>query len=310
MALDYTDIMGEHHDKVQIAIDRIKAFAPPEGYFVAFSGGKDSSCILHLAKMAGVPYDAHYNVTTVDPPELVHFIRDKHPEVIFDRPRYSMRQLIIRKNIPPTRFNRYCCAELKESQGKGRVVITGTRWAESNKRKEGHGVVTVMKATKRNGVIETAMAEGANFRLTPQGGLIMNMDNDPARRTVELCYRTQKTLLNPIIDWTDEDVWEFIHNENLPYCKLYDEGFTRLGCIGCPVSAPDNRKRDFERWPYMYRMYLHAFKDMLEKRRAMGKEDLTWHTAQDVMDWWLGDRRQEKPIDGQTSIDDITQGPD
>lgn len=72
-------------DKVQTAIERLKVFEPEEGYYLAFSGGKDSVVVKALANMAGVKYDAHYNVTTVDPPELVQFIKEKHPDVILKK---------------------------------------------------------------------------------------------------------------------------------------------------------------------------------------------------------------------------------
>ena len=74
-------------DKVQTAIDRLRAFEPKDRpYWLAFSGGKDSCVILELAKMAGVNFEAHYNVTSVDPPELVRFIKKQHPGSQF---RYS-----------------------------------------------------------------------------------------------------------------------------------------------------------------------------------------------------------------------------
>ncbi|EGO63573.1 phosphoadenosine phosphosulfate reductase family protein [Acetonema longum] len=122
-------------DKVQIAIDRIRQFEPPEGYYVAFSGGKDSCVTLDLVKHAGVKYDAHYNLTTVDPPELVQFIRREHPEVERHLPKETMWQLIARKGDLPLRHRRWCCAVLKECGGKGRLVITGVRWEESSRRK-------------------------------------------------------------------------------------------------------------------------------------------------------------------------------
>lgn len=116
--LRYTDIMGNKIDKVQTAIDRLKSFEPPDGYYLAFSGGKYSVCIKALADMASVKYDAVYNVTTVDPPELVRFIKYQHPDVAFRRPKLTMRQLIVKKGMMPTRTQRYCCAELKEGGGK------------------------------------------------------------------------------------------------------------------------------------------------------------------------------------------------
>lgn len=260
--LRYTDLTGRKVDKVQTAIDRLKSFEPAEGYYLAFSGGKDSVCIKELANMAGVKYDAHYNVTTVDPPELVRFIQKYHADVMFEKPEIPMRKLIVKKQMPPTRIVRYCCLALKEGGGIGRVVVTGVRWAESPRRKAQHGVVSMNR-------------------------MVLNDDNDESRRMVESCYRTQKTLVNPIVDWLNEDVWEFIRERNLPYCSLYDEGFKRLGCVGCPMGDTNGMTKDFERWPQYKRLYLKAFDEMLEARKAKGKTD-TWTCAQDVMDWWLG----------------------
>ena len=108
-------------DKVKIALDRIRTFEPEEGYYVAFSGGKDSCVVLDLVKRAGVKFDAHYNLTTVDPPELVRFVKKEHPEVEIDRPKKSMWQLIEQHLGPPTRVVRFCCGDLKESQGGGQA---------------------------------------------------------------------------------------------------------------------------------------------------------------------------------------------
>jgi len=123
------DLYG--YDKVAIALDRIRTFEPEDGYYVAFSGGKDSCVILDLVKRSGVKFDAHYSLTTVDPPELVYFIRRGHPEVKVDRPEQTMWELIEKNGLPPLGQSRYCCKSLKESGGIGRFVVTGIRWEES-----------------------------------------------------------------------------------------------------------------------------------------------------------------------------------
>lgn len=176
--------MSELGEKVKKSIERLKAFEPPEGYYLAFSGGKDSVVCKALLDMAGCRYDAHYRITSVDPPELVQFIKDKHPDVARDYPRYSdgtvatMWNLIPRKLMPPTRLVRYCCQVLKESGGDGRMTVTGVRWAESVNRKANQGPVTIMgKTAGRN------LSDNPNFMSTVRGGWCWSMTTTTAGRS-------------------------------------------------------------------------------------------------------------------------------
>lgn len=287
---------GQVRTKVENAIKRLQSFEPPEGYYVAFSGGKDSQCIYHLCQMAGVKFDAHYSVTSVDPPELVQFIKRQYQDVIFDLPRYAdgsritMWNLIQNHSMPPTRMVRYCCEELKESHGEGRVVVTGVRWAESARRKASHDVAIIKGKPKTTE--KMAQELGADYRFNKSGALVLNGDNDPARRMVEQCYRTQKVMVNPIVDWETEDVWTFLNEiAKVPHCCLYDQGFKRLGCIGCPMNVV-NAAADLERWPKYKELYLRAFARMLKAREEAGKK-VDWSTPEKVMAWWLQEPQEE-----------------
>lgn len=286
--LKWVDLMGVAHDRVQTAIDRLRNFEPPEGYHLAFSGGKDSQCIYHLAKQAGVKFDAHYNVTSVDPPELVQFIRRQYPDVHFDIPHdkngkpVTMWSLIASQTMPPTRTVRYCCERLKEMNGQGRLVVTGVRWAESVRRK-------------------------ANRHLIDSGrkdGQYTNYDNEDTRKMVEQCYLKRRTTLNPIIDWAEEDVWEYLNDVvKVPHCELYDQGFTRLGCIGCPMQSPKSRLRNFARWPKYRDNYLRAFAPMLENAKKRGRGE-NWETVDDVMRWWIERDNNVKIDENQMEIEE------
>lgn len=267
-------------DKVAVSIDRLRYFEPPEGYYLAFSGGKDSQTIYHLAKEAGVKFDAHYNLTTVDPPELVQLIKKNYPDVIIDYPKESMWKLI-EKNGLPTRLNRWCCRKLKEHGGEGRICVTGVRWAESN-------------ARKNRRPYEVFTQKKSNMMLFD--------DNDEGRMMFENCTVKGKKIINPIVDWLDEDVWEYIKGREIEYCKLYDEGFNRLGCIGCPMA---DRISEFEKYPKYYQNYMKALKRFvpgyLARRKAKGLEP--WFTsAEELMEWWLYGTVKNKPKEGQIDI--------
>lgn len=103
---------------------------------------------------------------------------------------------------------------------------------------------------------------------------------------IEQCYKRHKTTLNPIIDWTDSEVWEFIRAENIPYCQLYNEGFSRLGCIGCPLAGKADRNHEFRTWPKYKAAYLYAFQVMLKERARKGKPTV-WENPIEVFNWWM-----------------------
>ena len=236
-------LFPEHEwDYVNMAVERVKTAwmfhhhmnQDGKPMLLAFSGGKDSICLFHVCKRASeelnMPmekmFHVQYNLTTVDPPELVYFIREMKktfPFIEIHRPKNNMWKLIEEHSFPPTRQMRYCCKELKETATiKGGYCLTGVRHAESKQRSE-RTPYEVRGTTKNNRIL-------------------LN-DNDVERRETEFCMQKNTYICNPIIDWTDDDVWHFIKGFNLPYCKLYDMGFKRLGCIGCPLSTERERER-------------------------------------------------------------------
>lgn len=273
-------------EKEQQAIKWLQLFEPKaeeEPYYLAYSGGKDSDAILILAELAGVRYEAVHNHTTVDAPETVYYVRSK-PNVRINYPALSMWRLIVKKLMPPTRISRYCCEEIKEHGGEGRRVVTGVRRAESVRRRESVGLAKILGKPKTTQ--QKAEELGAEYRVTKQGGLILNNDNTETRELVEHCVMRSKVMINPIYDWTDEDVWEFLGHYGCKSNPLYECGFKRIGCIGCPMVSK-HRYLEFARYPKYKENYIRAFDRMLQHRRELGKPAKDWETGVDVFRWWM-----------------------
>lgn len=241
------DLFG---DKVERAIELLRMYQTKDRpYYGCFSGGKDSCVIKEIARLGNINVVWHYNVTTIDPPELVRFIKRNHPDVAIEAPKENFFQAIVRKGFP-TRTARWCCEIFKESKPPdGSVIMMGVRAAESPRRAK---LWREFTANNKN----------------------------------------HSYFVNPILYWTDSEVWQFIRERSLPYCSLYDEGMKRLGCIGCPMS--DNKQREFSRWPHMERRWRKAFEELWERRTGSMQRNgkvwvgnQYWNSPDEMFEWWL-----------------------
>lgn len=288
-------------DKEQKAIARLReaAFYSESLYngaplIVTTSGGKDSDVCLALAQRAGIRFEVMHNHTTADAPETIYHIRNTFRtleeqgikctvnKLIYKGVPVTMWSLIPQKLMPPTRFMRYCCAVLKEKGGAGRMITTGVRWAESTKRRKNRAALETVGKKKE--------------------GKILLDDNDD-RRLFETCSLKAKRICNPIIDWTDRDIWDYIESEHIETNPLYQCGFHRVGCIGCPMARLKKRSREFARYPKYQRAYIRAFDRMLEERKRRGKMNGSWRsgtTGIEIFHWWM----EDGVIAGQVTFDD------
>lgn len=126
----------ELEDYVREAMDFLRQHEPPEGYFLGFSGGKDSIVTLELCRIAGVRYRAFYSCTRIDPPEMYRFIRSHYPEIQWLYPKDSFWKQIIKRS-PPMRHIRWCCDYLKKEPSKSiplTMRVMGIRAEESTRR--------------------------------------------------------------------------------------------------------------------------------------------------------------------------------
>lgn len=301
--------------KIAAKMSRIYYHKP---LIITYSGGKDSDVVLKLAMecLDEENFEVLNSHTTVDAPETVYYIRDTF-KMLNERgikatvhyPHYSdgtpktMWNLIVTKQMPPTRLARYCCDHLKEASTPNRFIATGIRKSESVNRR-GRNVFT-FRAKKRKDAMYFSLeriSENLADSLKRGGKEVSALDC----RFVEEAKKNADLICSPIYEWSDIDVWDFIRGRGMKYNPLYDQGFSRVGSIGCPLSY--NQAKELERYPKYKENYIRAFDRMLEKRRAEGKDDVTgrvglhrWTDGRAVYRWWI----QDDSIDGQMTIDDF-----
>lgn len=286
-------------DLEQRSIERIKLAAlMSEQYYDAplictYSGGKDSDVMLELFKRSGVDFTVTSCHTTVDAPQTVYHIREKFKELeeqgiksiitypLFKEKRTSMWALIEQKGAP-TRMHRWCCQIFKETNSSNKMVATGVRWEESTKRAARKEYEALGKTSKE--------CQSATYE-----DIILANDNVNKRQIIERCELKGAVVANPIIDWKNKDIWEFIRSEKIKYNPLYDMGYSRVGCIGCPMSSYSKRCKEFSDFPKYRDNYIKAFDRFINKKEKEGSIS-RYKTAQEMFDWWMEDPKMQGQI--------------
>lgn len=246
------------------------ALNPTDGYFVGFSGGKDSQVLLQLVKMAGVQYRAYYSVTTNDPPDNVYFIRQHYPDVTFLHPKDNFFKLIEKKGLP-TIWHRFCCAYLKENTGAGNAVLTGVRAEESRKRSQ-YPIINIHSRRKEH--------------KDRRGRSLAEIEANQHR-----CIKGKdKLMIYPLLYWKEYEVWQFIKDMKLPINPCYERG-GRVGCMFCPYSKPSQIAYYENQYPLFKENIIKSLSIYLQKYpRRNDKSGL--NDAEEYYEWW----KSKKPL--------------
>ena len=212
--------------KIDFAIKLLRNIPQDGPIELSYSGGKDSDVILELAKMAGIPFEAIYKNTTIDPPGTIQHAKEVGATII--KPKETFLQIVARKGIP-SRWKRFCCSELKEYKIHDRA-IQGIRREESTKR-------------------ASRYHEPEECRLYPNGG------------KVRVYYPILEWSLEDVARFIeDRGIKLAPHYYDESGCPHYDR---RLGCIGCPLKS-DIGLADFEKYPRHLRNILRAYQKYLD----------------------------------------------
>lgn len=304
----------DSYDVLRLASELSKTYYQ-KPLIITYSGGKDSDVLLQLAIECLPPEDFEVlnNHTSVDAPETVWYIRDKFKELnamgikaTVQIPRYkdgrqkTIWNLIDSHSMPPTRLARYCCEQLKETSTPNRFIAVGVRESESTNRR-GRDVFTIKASSKKTShfydfdhvkdVFADAERERERVGAEPNDYSVYDC------KFIENAKKKKNLMCNPIYKWLDSDVWDFIHDRQMEYNPLYDMGYKRVGCVGCPMST--KQIQELNKYPKYKINYIKAFDRMLKNNEGTNTQARTWKTAEDVYRWWVEDDQ----IPGQLTLD-------
>ena len=279
---------------------------------ITYSGGKDSDVLLQLAFESGIKFEVQNSHTTVDAPQTVYHIRETFKRLneqginafVFhsrykDGRLITMWNLIEKKKYPPMRTARYCCLSLKETAAPNRFIATGVRRAESVRRREREEFLVRTADRGYEWYKGKSLEETAEVYKEAQ-------ENDEVYdcKFITDAKKNKDLVCNPIIYWTDDDVWDFIKDRNIKVCDLYSMGFKRVGCVGCPMASKREREREFALFPAYKANYIKAFERM-DKSAYTGDGVITPEsTGKEIFDWWMEDPKAW----GQTELEGWRDG--
>lgn len=202
------------------------------------------------------------NLTSVDPPEVIRFVKKNYPDVELIKPRMSIYEMAKKKGCLPTRLVRWCCEEFKEMSGAGKVNLIGIRKSESTNRKKRNEIETGDR--KFSGTFDQ-WSEHQEKMVTCVGG-------------------KDKILVSPILYWTEKDVWDYLKRMRIQYCELYDKGYKRIGCIMCPMSNYKQNVREMKDFPHVGKNWRKTIEWLIENK---WKDKPLLQDPDMALKWWI-----------------------
>lgn len=285
-------VFEEAIDSLRLASDMSKEFYG-KPLLVCYSGGKDSDALVQLCLDSGIEFECSHSLTSVDAPQTVMHVRktfseleDKGVNCTVNRPYYKgkrtcMWDLIPQMLMPPTRLIRYCCKVLKETTAKDRIKAFGVRKSESTSR----------KVRDSFEIIGKTKAQAARWNLQDAGEVFESSHELPEIFDCNLIAKMKEhgnTACNPMINWTERNVIDYLHDSERELNQLYQMGYYRVGCIMCPIGGAKSMLKEAAMFPKYKAAYLRAFERMIAERKRRGFET-QWANGEEVMHWWIDD---------------------
>lgn len=214
---------------------------------VSFSGGKDSTVTSHIVNTAlGTNQVLHvFGDTTLEFPTTLEYKKrfnkneeSKGVRIVTAKNREKSFEALCEIVGPPSRVMRWCCTVFKT--GAIQKTITSAFKDKTN-------------ILSFQGIRHSESASRSKYERESESPKI-----------------AKQTVVSPIIEWIDYDVWLYILTTGIDFNDAYRLGYTRVGCWCCPNNGAWS---EFLSKVYLYEQYVHWHDLLLDFAKKIGKSD-------------------------------------
>ena len=267
--------------KIGVTMTRITEFGMryDEKLFVAFSGGKDSTVLLDLARKVYPDIPAVFVDTGLEYPEVKQFVKS-HENVEIIRPKKTFRQVIEEFGYPivSKKVAGYVATAKRNPNSARAKFLSGEYDSKIFGFGDGKWNFLVNAPFKVSDYCCDVMKKQPNHHYSKETGrypLLGTLACESIARRNEWMrsgcnlFDSKKPTCKPLSFWTDEDIHEYISKYNVRIPKLYDMGYTRNGCMYCGfgvhLEPSDNNRyqRLKDTHPIQYSYFIKNFGDMM-----------------------------------------------
>lgn len=210
--------------------------------YVSFSGGKDSTVLLHLVRSMYPDVEAVFVDTGLEYPEIKEFVRTIEGVTVL-RPKMSFKRVIEKYGYPllsKEQAQNFHELRTTKSEKLRNIRLHGNKWGQG--KISAYWEPLTRAPFKISHKCCDVMKKQPAKKFEKESGkkaFLGTMTDESSLRKIEYlkhgcnAFESKRPMSTPLSFWLEKDIWEYIREFDVPYSKIYDMGYERTGCMFC-----------------------------------------------------------------------------
>lgn len=231
-------------DKILLTKHRLREFYNKYHgrVYISFSGGKDSTVLLYIARQEYPNIEAVFVDTGLEYPEIKEFVKTID-NVTWIKPEMTFNKVIEKYGYPliSKEQSQYINeAKYTKSDVVRNTRLNGNKWGMGKVSEKwkflidapfkiSHNCCNVMKKRPMK-KYEKISNKHPIIGIMAEESILRKKDIEKNGCNM---FDVKRPISRPISFWREEDIWDYLKTYNVPYSKIYDMGYKRTGCMFC-----------------------------------------------------------------------------